>query len=313
MFLAVKTKKTDKREYTFMIVPHQGKAVFGIKIPIRAIKYGATILCVMVLLLAGTIVNYRHTVTDASVDKMELARLKQINTTQAQQIEKLAKDTADLQQDMNRLDQLDVEIRRVLNNGDAATTTSRSGVVRPDSQQHGGQGGPSVRPELNELANLVKDMQTNAKEREKSLAALKQALIEKNERLAATPSIWPASGEVSSRFGWRSSPWGGWQGDYHPGIDIASDYGTPIVAAADGVVTSAGYNSGGYGNLVEIDHGNGIVTLYGHCSSFAVSAGQRVHKGDVIAYMGSTGNSTGTHVHYEVRVNGTAVNPASFL
>jgi murein DD-endopeptidase MepM/ murein hydrolase activator NlpD len=294
-----------------MIVPHQGKAVFGIKIPIKAIKCGAVFICIALVLLIGTFVNYRYTVNTASVEQIELNRLRQVNSVQAEQIEKLAKETAALQQDMNRLDQLDIEIRRVLNN-EESTDVSRSGVVRPDSQ-HGGQGGPMVKPDLNELANLVKNMQNNAKEREQSLAALKQALIEKNERLAATPSIWPAAGEVSSRFGWRSSPWGGWGSDYHPGLDIANDIGTPIVAAADGVVVSAGWNSGGYGNLVQIDHGNGIVTLYGHNSSNAVSVGQQVHKGDVIAYMGSTGNSTGPHVHYEVRVNGTAVNPAGFL
>lgn len=311
MFLALSTKKPDKREYTLMIVPHQGKAVFGIKVPIKAVKYGAAILCVIMLLFVGSFVNYRYTVNTASAEKIELSRLKQVNTAQAQQIEKLAKDTANLQQDMNRLDQLDGEIRRVLNS-DELTSVSRSGVVRPGAERDG-QGGPVVKPQLNELANLVKDMQNNVKEREQSLTALKQALIEKNDRLVATPSIWPASGDVTSRFGWRSSPWGGWGSDYHPGIDIANDIGTPIVAAADGDVVFAGWNSGGYGNLVQVDHGNGTVTLYGHNSANSVSVGQKVHKGDIVAYMGSTGNSTGPHVHYEVRVNGTAVNPASFL
>ena len=311
MLLATKINKTDKREYTLMIVPHQGKAVFGMKVPIRAVKYGISFVCIIMLLLIGSFVNYRYTVHTASAEQVELNRLRQVNSSQAQQIEKLAKETAELQQDMTRLNQLDGDIRRVLNS-EELSGVSRSGVVRPENPQ-GGQGGPVVKPELNELSNLVKDMQNNAKEREQSLAALKQALIERNQRLAATPSIWPAAGEVSSRFGWRSSPWDGWGSDYHPGIDIANEMGTPIVAAADGIITSAGWNSGGYGNLVEIDHGNGIVTLYGHVSSIGVSAGQQVHKGDVIAYMGNTGNSTGPHLHYEVRVNGTAVNPAGFL
>ena len=123
-----------------------------------------------------------------------------------------------------------------------------------------------------------------------------------------TPTGWPARGEVSSPYGLR------WNGsDFHPGIDIANDMGTPIVATADGTVTTAGWNAGGYGNMVDIDHGNGIMTRYGHAMQVVVSAGQHVRRGQIIAYMGSTGFSTGPHVHYEVRVNGQTVNPVSYL
>ncbi len=122
------------------------------------------------------------------------------------------------------------------------------------------------------------------------------------------PSIWPTNGVVSSPYGLR---WGGT--DFHPGIDIANDMGTPIVATADGVVEYAGWNSGGYGNMVDINHGNGIMTRYGHASQVVVSAGQYVRRGQLIAYMGSTGFSTGPHVHYEVHVNGQRVNPISYL
>lgn len=122
------------------------------------------------------------------------------------------------------------------------------------------------------------------------------------------PSIWPTTGVVTSPYGLR---WGGT--DFHPGMDIANDMGTPIVATADGVVDYAGWNSGGYGNMVDIDHGNGIMTRYGHASQVVVSTGQHVKRGQLIAYMGSTGFSTGPHVHYEVHVNGQRVNPISYL
>lgn len=122
------------------------------------------------------------------------------------------------------------------------------------------------------------------------------------------PSIWPTTGVVTSPYGLR---WGGT--DFHPGIDIANDMGTPIVATADGVVEYAGWNSGGYGNMVDINHGNGLMTRYGHASQVVVSAGQHVKRGQLIAYMGSTGFSTGPHVHYEVHVNGNRVNPISYL
>ena len=122
------------------------------------------------------------------------------------------------------------------------------------------------------------------------------------------PSIWPTTGVVSSPYGLR---WGGT--DFHPGMDIANDMGTPIVATADGIVEYAGWNSGGYGNMVDINHGNGIMTRYGHAAQVVVSAGQHVKRGQLIAYMGSTGFSTGPHVHYEVHVNGNRVNPISYL
>ena len=122
------------------------------------------------------------------------------------------------------------------------------------------------------------------------------------------PSIWPTTGVVSSPYGLR---WGGT--DFHPGMDIANDMGTPIVATADGVVEYAGWNSGGYGNMVDINHGNGMMTRYGHASQVVVSVGQHVKRGQLIAYMGSTGFSTGPHVHYEVHVNGNRVNPISYL
>lgn len=122
------------------------------------------------------------------------------------------------------------------------------------------------------------------------------------------PSIWPTTGVVTSPYGLR---WGGT--DFHPGIDIANDMGTPIVATADGVVEYAGWNAGGYGNMVDINHGNGLMTRYGHASQVVVTAGQYVKRGQLIAYMGSTGFSTGPHVHYEVHVNGQRVNPISYL
>ena len=140
-----------------------------------------------------------------------------------------------------------------------------------------------------------------------------QALIRTQDaqysgHFSGTPSnvglIWPLHGTVTSEFGPR---WGG----FHPGIDIAAPYGAPIHAAKAGVVILASYY-GGYGNFVLIDHGNGLVTGYAHQSSMAVSQGQNVSQGQVIGYEGSTGYSTGPHLHFEVRVNGTASNPRAY-
>ena len=122
---------------------------------------------------------------------------------------------------------------------------------------------------------------------------------------------WPTSGRITSTFGGRASP-GGIGSTNHKGIDIANSYGTPIYAADGGTVTYAGW-MGGYGYLVQINHGNGYVTYYGHNSSLLVSVGQHVYKGQQIARMGSTGNSTGNHCHFEVRYNGVAKNPLNYL
>lgn len=123
--------------------------------------------------------------------------------------------------------------------------------------------------------------------------------------------IWPVNGEITSPFGWRTHPIFG-SSRFHSGLDIAADYGVPIVAAQSGVVIESGW-IGGYGNTVMIDHGGGIVTLYGHNQSLAVDVGQSVGQGQVIAYCGSTGNSTGPHCHFEVRLNGEPVSPYDYL
>lgn len=128
---------------------------------------------------------------------------------------------------------------------------------------------------------------------------------------AETPNIWPVAGPISSYYGYRTSP-GGIGSTFHEGVDIAGDYGTPISATAAGTVTQAGW-VGGYGYLVEVKHADGIVTRYGHNSAVLVYEGQHVDQGSMIALMGSTGNSTGPHCHYEVRIHGEVVDPMYFL
>jgi murein DD-endopeptidase MepM/ murein hydrolase activator NlpD len=123
--------------------------------------------------------------------------------------------------------------------------------------------------------------------------------------------IWPVHGTITSPFGYRTNPFGG-APDFHPGLDIAADMGTPILAADSGRIIIAGWVSG-YGNYIAIDHGGGISTGYGHCSRIDVSLGQDVQRGQVIGAVGSTGHSTGPHVHFEVRVNGRPVDPAPRL
>jgi len=128
---------------------------------------------------------------------------------------------------------------------------------------------------------------------------------------AEAPSMWPVIGRVTSSFGERQDPFNG-EGAFHKGIDISGTMGEPVRAPADGTVLMAGPASG-YGEEVMLDHGHGIHTLYGHLSRFAVTAGEDVHRGEIIGYVGSVGRSTGPHLHYEVRIHDTPVNPHKYM
>jgi murein DD-endopeptidase MepM/ murein hydrolase activator NlpD len=130
-------------------------------------------------------------------------------------------------------------------------------------------------------------------------------------QLADAPSMWPVEGRVGSGFGEREDPFNG-EGKFHSGVDIEAPYGTPVRAAADGEATGESMGAG-YGRQVVLNHGHGYVTVYGHLSSIAVLPGQHVTRGQVIGYVGQSGRATGPHLHYEVRVNNTPVNPHKYL
>ena len=136
--------------------------------------------------------------------------------------------------------------------------------------------------------------------------------VERREALAAaTPSIWPTHGWLTGTFGGRSDPFTGEPG-FHQGLDISTEKGQPVYATADGTVESSSY-TGDYGNLIILRHGFGLVTRYGHLSSFGVKPDQTVKRGDIIGYVGSTGRSTGAHLHYEILANDRHINPLQLL
>ncbi len=130
-------------------------------------------------------------------------------------------------------------------------------------------------------------------------------------RANSAPNLWPVEGQVTGSFGERIDPFNG-EGAFHSGVDISATIGSPVIAPADGVVTFADF-LGGYGRAIMVDHGHGISTRYGHLSSFAVTAGQYIHRGDTIGFVGQSGRSTGPHLHYEVRINDVPVNPYKYL
>ena len=239
---------------------------------------------------------------------------------------------ADKTQTIEKLsDQLQDMIKA--NNNGAAQNISQGGA--------GGQGGASTVPDKarqvaasdhqnveasqteastpGQLLSQVRKLDARLDSQIKTLIVLREQVMNQTYGMqvqmmhtsSTTPDMWPVKGEVSSNYGFRNSP-GGIGSTYHEGLDIAADYGVPVEATASGTVTQAGWVDG-YGNLVEIKHDGGITTRYGHNSALLVTVGQQVEQGTVIALVGSTGNSTGPHCHYEVRINGDAVDPVYFL
>jgi murein DD-endopeptidase MepM/ murein hydrolase activator NlpD len=146
---------------------------------------------------------------------------------------------------------------------------------------------------------------------ENRLTTVRTDVDRRNALAAATPSIWPAHGWLSSIVGSRRDPITG-GADYHAGLDISADHGSPVYATADGTVVHAG-REGAYGNLITIDHGYGLETRYGHLSKYEVKPGAKVNRGDIVGRVGATGRATGSHLHYEVRVNGRLLNPLQLL
>lgn len=251
---------------------------------------------------------------------VSLQQARQREELHAQQLEIMREKTTSLQEKMDKMDALDQELRQMVKGSGTGDSPKGEGGVAgkqkksPDVSEAG----------YNDLLLATSRLETRTNARIISFITLKTVLgdtagqqvrmmqqISKQYQSSTTPSIWPVNGPITSNFGYRNNPTGSGVG-FHSGVDIAVDYGTPVRATAAGKVTIAGWVDG-YGNLVEIDHGNGFTTRYGHNSILLVVPGQEVQTGDIISLAGSTGNSTGPHVHYEVRVNGTPTNPLLFL
>ena len=302
-------KKVDKRAYTFMLVPHRGDKTYSYSLPIKTVKKLGAVLATVCFVFAAFQVYNIYIVNKAQSEQAELIELRENKEAQEEKVRKLAQITESLQEEMLKVNQLENDVRRSL--GTDETTVSRSGVNR----ELPGNAVTRLRTmdnlSVEDITERTMQLTGAAKDKQAVLSTLNNRVVERNNIRAATPSIWPASGDVTSRFGPRRSP-NGMGSSFHKGIDIASSYGTPIYATARGRVEVASWYYG-YGLYILIDHGYGIKTAYGHNSSLAVSVGQSVEKGQVIAYMGNTGVSTGIHVHYEVIKNGTQIDPANFL
>ncbi|HON59946.1 MAG TPA: M23 family metallopeptidase [Smithella sp.] len=291
-----------------MIIPNRKSGVKKISVPKKVIR-NILIGCVA-LILVTLFVIYDY----ASIkrDRAELARLRQQTQKQSQEFRELAMKIDAFSDQMERLRQLDKKVRILASYQTGKDKNLLVGIGGSDDET-------KVRDLLNaEHEKLIEGMRSSiaklnedAAERERSFQELLAFLHEQKSILASTPSLWPIRGWVTSEFGWRESPFRKGT-EFHNGIDIAARFGAPILAPADGLVIQSSSGSQ-EGNMIKIEHGHGFSTCYAHLSKIAVKVGSRVKKGTVIGYVGDTGRSTGSHLHYMVLVNDIAVNPKKYL
>lgn len=285
-------------------------------------KIGAVIVAVLLIVSLGLTIW-------GIARQVEIVQLRQQTQLQREQLKLLQQKTDVLDKKIQNLNQISEENKQMLKGAETGTP-SQGGGDGEDPKQIAADGEVSAPLTAAQLSSRLSRLDKDAQKLLVSFYTMRNILRDGGaQNIAAlqdlnfmtgsggyanstTPSIWPSKGVITSPYGGRVDPVYG-SGAFHEGIDIADDYGTSIVATAAGIVTFAGYTDGGYGNLVEIDHGNGFVTRYGHNSAVVVTPGMSVTQGQMIAVMGSTGKSTGPHVHYEVRVNGTPVDPMVFL
>jgi murein DD-endopeptidase MepM/ murein hydrolase activator NlpD len=285
--------------YTLIVVPHAKARFRKFQVSVRLTKWVLGAVSVLAIALVGILVHY----TWMSVQVAEIKRLRGENLALATKAKAYEENAGRLQQRVLALQSIVTKLGLMAGVEDSAP-----------EPQIGGVGGltrlETTAPSLDMAASLEGMDQTVSALTEKS-QQLQTFFQDQRQVLASTPSIWPVRGYLSAGFGNRKDPFTGMP-DFHPGIDISTPRGTKVVAPADGVVIFTG-KKGGYGNAIVIDHGYGIVTRYAHLDGFNVHPGQRVRRGDVIGFVGSTGRSTAPHLHYEVWVNDQTRNPVQFI
>jgi murein DD-endopeptidase MepM/ murein hydrolase activator NlpD len=263
---------------SIMMVPHDSKKSINIKVP------SIGIFISVFLWLAGSFY-----LGSLAIDAFEYQRMKLM-------VDQYNSQFTELKPTILMLKKAETEFKSLLSRG------GKKEILENVSDNKESEDSGSV-----DMDSLKEEIKKSAE----SIASVREFFREQRDIYLSTPTGWPVSGRITSPFGNRQSPRGG-GAQFHTGMDISIPSGTPVKATADGVVSFSGWLAGN-GNLVVLEHGFGYSTCFAHNKSTVVKVGQKVKRGEVIAYSGSTGNSTGPHVHYEVWKNGKAVNPRTFL
>jgi len=286
----------DKRYSTIIFVPHARAKFRKLKVSHRLLFSVVSLVTSSLCLSTFFSVQYFTSLSQTH----ELTKLRRENRDLQTANEQFSKSVESLRTQLHTVEDRTRKLAII------------AGINTLDDGSQGGVGG--LRPaDLgdNPYRDDLDKMAFRSRRLEKDLSVVQQKLVEQVEILSSTPSIAPVRGILTDGFGGRQDPFTGEPGT-HNAIDISSAVGQPVHAPADGIVVKADW-ANGYGNVVYISHGNGYSTRYGHLSGFAVQPGQHVKRGDVIGYVGSTGRSTGPHLHYEVRLNNNPVNPLEYI
>lgn len=302
----------EKDAYTILVLPSPTSQPRRFSIKKRTLRYFASFSLFFIILILGGGTHYFLILGDLS----ELKTLRREVRLQRIQIQSFSDSISKLRHQVIRLEELDTKIRAITDippkeepQAFGQGGAEGIGLEKGESEILSGEGfSQKIAEEMR--WDLVK-LTEQARQQEHSFQELGEAMKERRARWASTPSIWPVRGMVSSEFGMRISPLTGGLAPHH-GIDIVTRRGTQVMSPAGGVVLYVGSDSG-LGKAVKINHGYGIRTLYGHLSKTAVKIGQRVRRGEVIGFVGSTGLSTGPHLHYEVYANNIPVNPRQYI
>lgn len=308
-YQAVRNAWCGNQHFTFWLIPADGQHVARKHVKKAHIKYAFTGFASVVIALGIALGVLGHMAIQNEAQKQELAEYKQTKQEQAQKIQELQQMAEKNQKQLAYLSKLEDQVRSQMEKNGAQLPP------KSDASVYAGKGGASLgsASEVSFMLEQEKNISLQAKAKAEDFQKLLGAIENENYRRDVTPSQWPTDGGfVSSPFGGRPNPFSGYGRDWHPGIDIAVDYGTPVYASAAGYVEQAGWY-GGYGKYIRLGHDFGYETAYGHMSRLAVSAGSFVKKGEVIGYVGSTGYSTGPHLHFEVMKYGEQVNPSSLI
>ena len=303
----------SQRKWTLMLVPHDNEQVRSFQVSPRHVR-AALALC---LLTAFTLATFSVGFFVKQSHEWQARRLKHENLLLAAEVDQMRSEMQQLGQSLETLSAKDEKFRVISGLPELDAEVRLAGVGGPVTAAVEAEAlrrlnpavGEQVRSTASDLGTLVRQANLLHSSMDEAL----RALHENTERIAATPSIAPSTGYLSSLFS---------SGRRHPvlritrphkGIDIAARVGEPILAPAKGTVRFSGNKAGGYGNMVEIDHGYGYVTRFAHASRLLVRRGDRVKRGEVIAEVGATGLVSGPHLHYEVEVNGKSVDPLNFI
>lgn len=292
-----------KKYYTFVIIPSSKERSRKIVVSDKTLKFFLLTLSVLFVVFSIIFLDWLKT----NYAKIEVKKLKTENAKQKEKIKMYEELTMELQEKINGFKNY------------AEKLNVFAGLQSPYALKEVGSGGISPNDVGTLISNSIQKpslekpeiIRKRASEVEQNLKILDQYFKDQSLRLAALPSIWPTRGYLSGFFGNRRDPFTG-KIDFHPGLDISTQLGNKVFATANGLVIVAEYRKG-YGNIVIIDHGYGFSTLYAHLSKITVKEGQKVKRWDVIGFVGTTGKSTGPHLHYEVRRDNQAVNPLDFI